>query len=77
MKELGEVGVGPAGVTQVNGAIPTPLTLGGVMVKVIAPVGWAAPIVAAPVTMAVSTLVPLSVGLAEEVRVIAGAWALK
>lgn len=65
-----EIVVGPVELEQV-GAAP----LGGVMVKLIAPVGWLAP--AIPVTVAVKVVVPLRVGLAEASKEIVGARALK
>ena len=67
-----ELTVGPVELVQV-GIAP----LGGVIAKAIAPVGWGAPIVAAPVIVAVRTLTPPAVGLAEALKVIVGAWALK
>ena len=45
--------------------------------KLMAPVGWAVLMPATPVTVAVRTLTPLSVGLAEAAKVISGAWAFK
>ena len=62
--------MGPVEVEQV-GVAP----LGGVMAKLIAPVGWLAP--AIPVTVAVKMVVPPRMGLAEASREIVGAWALK
>ena len=62
-----EIVIGPVELVQV-GVAP----LGGVMLKVIAPVDCTAP--ATPVRTAVRTLVPLSVGLLEDVRVISGVW---
>ena len=62
-----EVVVGPVELEQV-GVAP----LGGVMVKLIAPVGWAVPVPATPVIVAVKVVVPPRVGLADAVRVING-----
>ena len=61
--------VAPLGLEQVNGA---PFPVGGVIIKLIAPVGCAVPTPVTPVTVAVRMLVPLSVGLADALRVISG-----
>ena len=69
--ETFEIVVAPLGVEQVNGA---PFPVGGVMVKLMAPVGCIAPEI--PVTVAVNVVVPPRVGLAEATKVIIGVcWA--
>ena len=64
-----EIVVAPLGLAQVNGA---PFPVGGVMLKLIAPVGCAVLVPATPVTIAVKVVVPARVGLADALRVISG-----
>ena len=47
------------------------------MVKLIAPLGCTAPVVATPVIVAVKIVGVVMLGLAEALRVIVGAWALR
>ena len=67
-----EIVIGPVAAVQV-GVAP----LGGVMLKVIAPVGWLAPAVALPVMVAVKIVLPPKVGLGEAAKEMAGAWGFK
>ena len=67
--ETFEIVVAPLGLAQVNAA---PFPTGGVIIKLIAPVGCAVLVPATPVTVAVRMLVPLSVGLADVLKVISG-----
>ena len=60
----------PVGVAQVN-AEPCPV--GGVMLKLIAPVGCTVPAPEIPVTVAVKVVIPARVGLADAAKVIDGA----
>ena len=67
-----EIVIGPVERAQL-GVAP----LGGVILKLIAPVGWIVPRPATPVTVAVKIVVPPRVGLAEATKEMVGACALK